>query len=60
MKRLDEEGYLKVMNALLEFYQQNKDLSGSVDVLESYVKIKKKEKRDRQFQKEYNELRTAQ
>lgn len=57
MKQLDEEGYLKVMNALLNFYQQNKDLSGSVDVLENYLKIKKQEKRDSQILKEYREER---
>ena len=56
---LDEEGYLRVMHTLLDFYNQNKDLSGKIDSLENYLKLRNKDKLDKLLSKDYQKLREA-
>lgn len=56
---IDEEGYVRVMHTLLDFYDQNKDLSGKIDSLENYLKLRKKEKLDQQLLKDYQKLRES-
>ena len=47
------------MHTLLDFYDQNKDLSGKIDSLENYLKLRKKEKLDQQLLKDYQKLRES-
>lgn len=56
IKQLDEDRYLKAMNALLNFYDGNKDLSGEIVFFEKYLKLRSKEKLDDQLRKDFKKM----
>ena len=56
IKQLDEDRYLKTMNALLDFYDGNKDISGEIDFFEKYLKLRNKEKLDDQLRKDFKKM----
>ena len=57
VKSVDEDAYLKVFDALLEFYEQNKELSGEVDVFENFLKLKEKNKLADKLRAEYRKMK---
>lgn len=59
IKQIDEERYIKAINAVLNFYDQNKDLSGNIKVLDDYLKLRKKGKLDSQLLKDYKKYQEA-
>ncbi|MBR1521802.1 MAG: hypothetical protein IJ635_11275 [Bacteroidaceae bacterium] len=53
MKSPDEDTYIEIVTTLLHFYEQNKDLSGDVKILEEYLHLQKKNKLVKQLKEEF-------
>ena len=52
-KILDEDLFIKAIDALLAFYEPNSKLSGKVDLLEKYLQLKEKGKLEKHLRKTY-------
>ena len=52
-KILDEDLFVKAVDALLAFYEPNSKLSGKVDLLEKYLQLKEKGKLEKHLRKTY-------
>ena len=52
-KILDEDLFIKAIDALLAFYEPNSKLSGKVDLLEKYLQLKEKGKLEKHLLKTY-------
>lgn len=56
IKQLDEKFFAESIDILLQFYEPNSELTGKVDLLENYLKLKKKGKLEKELSKVYSKL----
>ena len=54
VKKLDEPLFVKVIMALLDFYEPNRAITGKVEVLEDYLKLQEKGKLEKQLHKDFS------
>ena len=57
-KQLDEKYFAYAIDILLQFYEPNSELTGKVELLENYLKLKKKGKLEKELSKVYSKQTT--
>lgn len=57
-KQLDKKYFAYAIDILLQFYEPNSELTGKVELLENYLKLKKKGKLEKELSKVYSKQTT--
>ena len=53
VKKLDEPLFVKTISVLLQFYEPNRSLTGKVELLENYLKLREKGTLEKQLHKDF-------